>query len=95
MTRSIWKGPFVDESLIRYLNRKSKTSILEESFKDLRKNVWSRRSLITPEFLKKKLYIYNGKSFVRLTVSEKMIEHRFGEFAKTRKNVIHKKKKRR
>nr|YP_010470388.1 ribosomal protein S19 [Symbiochloris sp. SG-2018]UVF37876.1 ribosomal protein S19 [Symbiochloris sp. SG-2018] len=90
MTRSIWKGPFVDESLIRYLNRKSKTSI-----KNLRKNVWSRRSLITPEFLKKKLYIYNGKSFVRLTVSDKMIEHRFGEFAKTRKNVIHKKKKRR
>lgn len=59
----------------------------------LEKNkVWSRRSIILPKFLGNKFYIYNGKIFIPLKISEEMIGHKFGEFSSTRKKPIHKKK---
>ena len=79
MARSVWKGPFVD------------ASILQHSF-DKRINIWSRRSVIIPQFINQQVYIYNGKTFVSLLVTEDMVGHKFGEFAITRKRALHKKK---
>ncbi len=55
--------------------------------------VWSRRSVILPYYLNKNFLIYNGKTFIPLTISEEMIGHKFGEFATTRRKPIHKVKK--
>ena len=79
MARSVWKGPFVD------------ASVLQHSF-DKRINIWSRRSVIIPQFINQQVYIYNGKTFVSLLVTEDMVGHKFGEFAITRKQALHKKK---
>ena len=79
MARSVWKGPFVD------------ASVLQHSF-DKRINIWSRRSVIIPQFINQQVYIYNGKAFVSLLVTEDMVGHKFGEFAITRKRALHKKK---
>ena len=79
MARSVWKGPFVD------------ASVLQHSF-DKRINIWSRRSVIIPQFINQQVYIYNGKTFVSLLITEDMVGHKFGEFAITRKRALHKKK---
>ena len=79
MARSVWKGPFVD------------ASVLQHSF-DKRINIWSRRSVIIPQFINQQVYIYNGKTFISLLVTEDMVGHKFGEFAMTRKRALHKKK---
>jgi small subunit ribosomal protein S19 len=81
MTRSVWKGPFVDHHLAAKLtvtNKKTKT--------------WSRRSTILPEFIGMQIDIYNGKKFVSLLINEDMVGHKIGEFAPTRKFAVHKKK---
>ena len=57
-----------------------------------KQKVWSRRSVILPKFIGKQFFIYNGKIFIPLKISEEMIGHKFGEFASTRKKPIHKKK---
>ena len=54
--------------------------------------VWSRRSLILPEFIDQFYEIYNGKQFISFQVNEDMVGHKFGEFAATRKKTLHKKK---
>jgi len=74
MTRSLWKGPFVNLALF------------ENSI------VYSRNSAILPQFVNKKFKIHNGKSFLELEIQELMIGHKFGEFAQTRKKVMHKNK---
>ena len=79
MARSVWKGPFVD------------ASVLQHSL-DKRINIWSRRSVIIPQFINQQVYIYNGNTFVSLLVTEDMVGHKFGEFAITRKRALHKKK---
>ena len=55
------------------------------------KKVWSRRSLILPDFVGLQLMIHNGKNFVSLKVTEEMVGHKIGEFAITRKKAFHKK----
>ena len=82
MTRSLWKGPFVDNSLLKPSN------LIKEHQK-----TWSRRSLILPKFKGKSFSVHNGKSFVRLLIIESMIGHKFGEFVSTRKSPKHKEKK--
>lgn len=72
MSRSLYKGPFLDYSILRN-----------------QKKVWSRRSVILPQFVEKTFQIHNGKQFVRLKVTEEMIGHKFGEFALTRKKPKH------
>lgn len=54
--------------------------------------VWSRRSLIIPDFIHQFFEVHNGKTFISLQVNEDMIGHKFGEFASTRKKTLHKKK---
>ena len=78
MSRSVWKGPFVDPSLIKKIeqakNKLSKTPI----------KTWSRKSTIIPEFVGHSFLIYNGKKFLQLTISEDMVGHKLGEFCPTR-----------
>lgn len=82
MTRSLWKGPYVNHTLVEKVNQKSKQKIKS----------WSRDSMILPEFLGIAFDIYNGKKFVNVSVTEEMIGHKFGEFSPTRKTALHKKK---
>jgi small subunit ribosomal protein S19 len=58
-----------------------------------RKKIWSRRSIILPEFIDNTIMIYNGKSFISLKITQDMVGHKFGEFATTRRKPQHKKKK--
>jgi small subunit ribosomal protein S19 len=58
----------------------------------IKQKIWSRRSVLLPKFIGKHLFIYNGKSFIPLKVTEDMIGHKIGEFAITRKKPFHKKK---
>ena len=88
MSRSLWKGPFIDNYLFTLSQQNSQLN----SFTKRIIKVWSRRSMILPEFLNQNFEIHNGKQFVSLQVTEEMIGHKFGEFASTRKKTLHKKK---
>lgn len=79
MTRSIWKGPFVD------------FNVFYKPF-TVHTRIWSRRSTVLPQFVGQKVRIHNGKTFVALNITEDMVGHKFGEFAMTRKRAVHKKK---
>ena len=83
MARSLKKGPFVDPSLQRKVNR----AINSGSKQVIR--TWSRRSMITPEFVGMTFHVHNGKLFVPVFVTENMVGHRFGEFSPTRKFTGH------
>ena len=78
MARSVWKGPFVEESLIKKAD-KQKNDPNKKPIK-----TWSRKSTIIPDFVGISFLIYNGKKFIAITVSEDMVGHKFGEFAPTR-----------
>ena len=78
MTRSVWKGPFVDGYLIKKAN-KVITSGKREVIK-----IWSRRSTIIPMFVGLTFGVYNGKKHIPVTVREEMVGHKFGEFSPTR-----------
>jgi small subunit ribosomal protein S19 len=83
MARSLKKGPFVDPSL----QRKVEKSVASGSKQVIR--TWSRRSMITPEFVGITFHVHNGKLFVPVFVTENMVGHRLREFAPTRKNMGH------
>ena len=78
MARSVWKGPFVEESLIKKVDLQKKDS----NKKPIK--TWSRKSTIIPDFVWCSFLIYNGKKFIPLTISEDMVGHKLGEFAPTR-----------
>ena len=78
MTRSVWKGPFVDGYLLKKAER-VRASGRNEVIKS-----WSRRSTILPQFAGLTFGVYNGRKFVPVLVTEDMIGHKFGEFALTR-----------
>ena len=78
MARSIKKGPYIEESLMR------KVRAHQESNSKQVIQTWSRRSTITPEFIGMTFAVHNGKKFVPVYVSENMVGHKFGEFAPTR-----------
>jgi len=78
MGRSLRKGPFVDEKLLKKIN-------LFKNSKDRKPiKTWSRRSTITPDFVGVTLSIYNGRKFIPVFVTENMVGHKLGEFAATR-----------
>jgi len=83
MARAVWKGPFVEESLIKKVE-KQKNEINRRPIK-----TWSRKSTIIPEFVGFSFLIYNGRKFIPLTISEDMVGHKLGEFAPTRTFVGH------
>lgn len=78
MTRSVWKGPFVDG----YLLKKSEAA-RSSGRKDIIR-IWSRRSTILPQFVGLTFGVHNGQKFVPVLVTENMVGHKFGEFSPTR-----------
>ena len=83
MARSLKKGAFVDESLMKKveaLNVANKKEIIK---------TWSRRSTIFPQFVGHTFAVYNGKEHISVYVTEDMVGHKLGEFAPTRKFTGH------
>ncbi|MCG6142042.1 30S ribosomal protein S19 [Leptospira bourretii] len=78
MARSLKKGPFIDDHLMKKI-----TSLNSEGKKTPFKS-WSRRSTIYPDMIGHTVMIHNGKAFVPVYVNENMIGHKLGEFAPTR-----------
>ncbi|UCF85226.1 MAG: 30S ribosomal protein S19 [Desulfobacteraceae bacterium] len=78
MPRSLKKGPFVDESLLKKAQNASETM----SRKIIK--TWSRRSTILPEFVGLTFAVHNGRKFLPVFVTEDMVGHKLGEFAPTR-----------
>ena len=78
MARAVWKGPFVEESLIKKVE-KLKNVTNKKPIK-----TWSKKSTIIPDFVGFSFLIYNGRKFIPITVSEDMVGHKLGEFAPTR-----------
>ena len=78
MGRSVKKGPFVDEKLLKKV-QKARSSGDRKPIK-----TWSRRSMITPEFVGLTFAVHNGKKHLPVFVTEAMVGHRLGEFAPTR-----------
>ena len=79
MARSLKKGPFADESLLKKvdaMNASGQKSVIK---------TWSRRSTIFPDFVGHTIAVHNGKDFVPVYVTEDMVGHKLGEFALTRK----------
>ena len=78
MSRSVWKGPFVDPSLIKKVEK------LKTQSNPMPIKTWSRKSTIIPEFVGISFLIYNGKKFILIKISEEMVGHKLGEFSPTR-----------
>ncbi|MBO6542564.1 MAG: 30S ribosomal protein S19 [Alphaproteobacteria bacterium] len=78
MSRSVWKGPFVDG----YLLKKAETS-RASGRKEVIKT-WSRRSVILPQFVGLTFGVHNGQKHIPVLVSEDMVGHKFGEFSPSR-----------
>jgi len=76
--RSIKKGPFVDEHLLRKVRRAIETSDRKVI------KTWSRRSMIIPEMVGLTFAVHNGRKFIPVFVTENMVGHKLGEFAPTR-----------
>ena len=83
MSRSLKKGPFIDEALakkVEEMNRQGDRKIIK---------TWSRRSTITPDFVGHTLGVHNGRKFIPVSVTENMVGHKFGEFSPTRTFKAH------
>lgn len=78
MSRSVWKGPFVDG----YLLKKAETA--QSSGRREVIKTWSRRSTIIPQFVGQTFGVYNGKKFIPVSVTEDMVGHKLGEFSPSR-----------
>lgn len=83
MTRSVWKGPFVDGYLLK------KAEAARESSRREVIKTWSRRSTIFPQFVGLTFAVYNGHKFIPVLVTEDMVGHKFGEFSPTRSYFGH------
>ena len=83
MSRSVWKGPFVDPSLLKKVE-KQKTAPDRKPIK-----TWARKSTIIPDFVGMSFLIHNGKKFIPITISEDMVGHKLGEFSPTRQFAGH------
>lgn len=82
MARSLKKGPYVDEKLLKKIEgKKPQTAEMIKT--------WARRSQIAPEMVGFKFGVYNGRVHVEVLVSEDMVGHRLGEFSPTKKFVRH------
>ena len=83
MSRAIWKGPFVDPSLLKKVE-KEKNNVGSKPIK-----TWSRKSTILPDFVGISFLVHNGKKFIPITISEDMVGHKLGEFSPTRQFFGH------
>jgi len=83
MARSLKKGPYVEESLLKKvqtLNSENKKTVVK---------TWSRRSTIYPDFVGHTIAVHNGKDFIPVYITEEMVGHKLGEFSLTRKFTGH------
>ena len=78
MGRSLKKGPFVDDHLIEKIEKMEKAGTRKPI------KTWSRRSLVTPDFVGHTFLVHNGKIFISVFVTENMVGHKLGEFSPTR-----------
>ena len=78
MARSLKKGPYVEESLLRKVEK------MQSATKKQPIKTWSRRSMVLPEFVGLTFAIHNGRQHMPVFVTENMVGHRLGEFAPTR-----------
>ncbi|HBE22539.1 MAG TPA: 30S ribosomal protein S19 [Verrucomicrobiales bacterium] len=78
MPRSLKKGPFVDQKLLAKIDAVAATG----EYKAIK--TWSRKSMITPDFVGHNFAVHNGKTFVPVYVTENMVGHKLGEFSPTR-----------
>ena len=78
MTRSVWKGPFVDGYLLKKIQKS-----MESGRKEVIKT-WSRRSTILPIFVGYTFAVHNGNKFIPVAVTEVMVGHKLGVFSPTR-----------
>ena len=78
MSRSVWKGPFVDAYVLK------KAEAASESDRNNVIKIWSRRSTILPQFVGLTFGVYNGRKHITVSVTEEMIGQKFGEFSPTR-----------
>jgi len=78
MSRSVWKGPFVDMHLLK------KSEAMTVSGKSSPIKTWSRRSTVLPQFVGQTFNIHNGHKFIPVYVTDEMVGHKLGEFAPTR-----------
>jgi small subunit ribosomal protein S19 len=85
MARSLKKGPFIDDHLMK------KVEVLNKEEKKVVIKTWSRRSTIFPDFIGHTFAVYNGKKHIPVYVNEQMIGHKLGEFAPTRTFYGHEK----
>jgi small subunit ribosomal protein S19 len=83
MARSLSKGPFVDNHLLEKISK-----VRSNGKRDVIKT-WSRRSMITPDFVGLTFAVHNGKKFVSVFITENMVGHYLGEFAPTRTFRVH------
>ena len=83
MSRSIWKGPFVDGHLLQ------KAEVARERGRNDVIRTWSRRSTILPQFVGLTFGVYNGQKFIPVLVTENMVGHKLGEFSPTRQYFGH------
>jgi len=87
MGRSLKKGPYIDfrlENKVLKLNDSGKKAVIK---------TWSRRSMISPDFIGHTFAVHNGNKFIPVYVTENMVGHKLGEFAPTRTFKGHKQKK--
>ncbi len=78
MARSLKKGPYIDfrlENKVQALNESGKKQVIK---------TWSRRSMISPDFIGHTFAVHNGNKFIPVYITENMVGHRLGEFAPTR-----------
>ena len=78
MPRSVRKGPFIDEKLLRKveaMNSRNERTVIR---------TWSRASTISPDFVGHTIAVHNGNKFIPVYISENMVGHKLGEFAPTR-----------
>ena len=83
MARSLKKGPYVDEKLMKRIlamNEKNERNLIK---------TWSRRSTIVPDFIGHTLAVHNGRKFIPVYVTENMVGHKLGEFSPTRTFKAH------
>ena len=78
MSRSLKKGPYVQLSLLKKVNKN-----IEDNKKDVIKP-WSRSSMIIPDFVGQTIAVHNGKQFIPVYITENMVGHKLGEFSPTR-----------
>lgn len=78
MSRSLKKGPYIDENLLKKILKQKETGSLEAI------KTWARNSQIAPEYVGHKVAVHNGKKFIEILISESMVGHYLGEFSLTR-----------